>query len=133
MALTVTDLAEEVRESNRRLNASIDRLDTAVEGLRKETEDLRVEVAMINTTIGWLRSVGRVVAGSAFAMLILIGTGIYRFGHVEAEITRLGNDMSELKKEMKELKDEFRARDDRLARVLDRIEKALPPAPRDRP
>lgn len=171
MSLTVTELAEEVRETNRRLNSSIDRLDLAVDGLRKETEDLRVDVARITNSIGWFKSIGAIVAGSAFAILIVIGTGIYRFGHVEAEITRLGKEISEVKQDMKDfrsevkqeigtlkgdvgqlksdvgqlksdvgqlkkdmagLRDEFRTRDDRLARVLDRIEQALPPA-KDRP
>lgn len=133
MPPTVTELAEEVRESNRHFSAAID-------GLREETKELRVEVAKINNSIGWFKSIGAIVAGSAFAMLILVGTGIYRFGHVEAEITGLGNDMNQLKRDMDqvkrnmtELRDEFRARDDRLGRVLDRIEKALPPAPKERP
>ena len=48
MSLTVTDLAEEVRETNRRLTAAID-------ALRTEVTDLRVEVAKINTNLNWLK------------------------------------------------------------------------------
>ncbi len=155
MSLTVTELAEEVRESNRRLTAAID-------ALRSEAEDLRVEVTKINTSLNRMRGIARVVAGSAVAILILVGTGVYRFGHVEGEITRLGGDIKQLRTDMDQVRKdtaewraeikgdlaklrgdtdqvrkdtaewraEARARDDRLSRTLERIEKALPPAPK---
>ena len=130
MSLTVTDLAEEVRETNRRLTAAID-------ALRTETEDLRVEVARINTSMSWMKGIGAVVAGSAFAIVVLVGTGIYRFGHVEGAITRLERDvgqlrgdMDQLKRDGAELRSESKAREDRLSRILERIEKALPSPPR---
>jgi outer membrane murein-binding lipoprotein Lpp len=123
MSLTVTHLAEEVRESNRRLTAAID-------ALRSEAEDLRVEVAKINTSLNWMKGIGRVVAGSAVAILILVGTGVCGFGRVESEIARLGGDVIQLRKDTTELRAEFKARDDRLGRTLERIEKALPPSPR---
>ena len=148
MSLTVTELAEEVRESNRRLTAAID-------ALRSEAEDLRVEVAKINTSLNWMKGIGRVVAGSALAIVILVGTGVYRFGLVEGEIAGLRKDMDQVKKDVAEsraevksdiaklrgdtdqlrkdtaeLRAEVRARDDRLSRTLERIEKALPPASR---
>ncbi len=121
MSLTVTELAEEVRESNRRLTAAID-------ALRGETEDLRVEVAKINTSLGWMKGVGGVVAGSALAIAVLVGTGVYRFGHVEGEIAGLRGDMDQVRKDTAELRAEVKARDDRLSGTLERIEKALPTA-----
>jgi prefoldin subunit 5 len=147
MSLPVTELAEEVRESNRRLTAAID-------ALRGEAEDLRLEVAKINTSLTWMKSIGRVVAGSAGAVLMRVGNGVYRFGRVESEIARVGvemnqirkdtaesraevkadiaklrGDMDQIRKDTAESRAEVRARDDRLSRTLERIEKALPPAP----
>jgi prefoldin subunit 5 len=144
MSLTVTDLAEEVRETNRRLTAAID-------ALRTEVTDLRVEVAKINTNLNWLKGIGRIVAGSAVAVLILVGTGVYRFGRVEtaiAELQRdtgerfgrvetsiasLQRDTGELRKDATEFRAEFKARDDRLSRMLERVEKALPPVSKGNP
>src|SRR5690349_3681046 len=123
MSLTVTELAEEVRETNRRLTAPIDPLRTAV-------SDLRIEVAKINTNLNWLKGIGRIVAGSAIAVLILVGTGVYRFGRVETAIAELQRDTGGLRKDVTELRAEFKARDDRLSRTLERVEKALPPAPK---
>jgi hypothetical protein len=57
MSLTGNELAEKVRESNRRLTAAIDALNT-------EVADLRVEVAKINTNLNGLKGIGRIVAGS---------------------------------------------------------------------
>ena len=82
MSLTVAGLPDEVRETNRRLTSAID-------GPRTEVSDLRVEAAKINANLGWLKGIGRIVAGSAIAILILIGTGVYRFGHVENAIAEL--------------------------------------------
>ena len=144
MSLTVTDLAEEVRETNRRLTAAID-------ALRTEVTDLRIEVAKINTNLNWLKGIGRIVAGSAVAVLILVGTGVYRFGRVETAIaelqrdtgggfgrveTSIGNlqrDTGELRKDATEFQAEFKARDDRLSRTLERVEKALPPVSKGNP
>ena len=125
MPLTVTDLAEEVRAPNCRLTAAIDALPT-------EVSDLRVEVAKINTSLNWLKGIGRIVAGSAVAVLILVGTGVYRFGRVETAIAELQQDAGELRKDVTELRAEFKARDDRLTRTLDRVEKVLPPASKDK-
>jgi hypothetical protein len=126
MALTVTDLAEEVRESNRRLTA-------AIEALNSEVGDVRVEVARINTNLNWPRGIGPIVAGSAVAIPILVGAGVYRFWRVESEIAKLQGDTSQVKNDTAELRDDFKTRDERLSRTLERIEKALPPASRGGP
>lgn len=148
MSLTVAELADEVRDTNRRLTSAID-------ALRTEVADLRVEAARINANLGWLKGIGRIVAGSAVGILILIGTGVYRFGHVENAIAELQRDTAELRKDTAELRSEFTARlaevqrdtarltkdmaefrsefkawDDRLTRALERVEKSLPPAPK---
>jgi prefoldin subunit 5 len=123
MSLTVAELTDEVRDTNRRLTSAID-------ALRTEVADLRVEAARINANLGWLKGVGRIVAGSTVGILILIGTGVYRFGHVENAIAELQRDTAELRKDTAELRSDFKARDDRLTRALERVEKALPPAPK---
>ncbi len=89
-------------------------------------------MAKINTSLNWLKGIGRIVAGSAVAVLILVGTGVYRFGRVETAIAELQQDAGELRKDVTELRAEFKARDDRLTRTLDRVEKVLPPASKDK-
>jgi prefoldin subunit 5 len=133
MPLTVSGLADEVRDTNRRLTAAID-------GLRNELADLRVQVAEINTNLKWARGIGRIIAGSAVAIAVLVGTGIYRFGHVENPIAELQRDTAELRKDtaehraelrkdIAEIKADLKARDDRLSQTLQRMEKALPASP----
>jgi outer membrane murein-binding lipoprotein Lpp len=101
-----------------------------IDALRTETADLRVEVAKINTNLNWMKGIGRIVAGSAIGVIILIGSSVYRFGHVESDIATLQADVTQLKKVTAEQQAEFKARDDRFNRTLARIEKASPPAPK---
>ncbi len=51
MSLTVTELAEEVRESNKRLTEAIQDLRTEFREMRKDFFDLRGEVGKINTNL----------------------------------------------------------------------------------
>ena len=125
MPLNVTELGEELRETNQRLTGAID-------ALRTEVSDLKVHVAEINTNLRWLKGIGRIVAGSAVGILILIGTGVYRFGRVENAMVDLQGRMGRveaavigLQKDTADLRLEIKARDERLNHTLDRIAEKL--------
>ena len=74
MSLTVTELAEEVRETNRRLT-------DAIEGPRTEFSELRREVATTNNSLGWVIKIGT----SLVACMLGVLTFAYR---VDQKATR---------------------------------------------
>jgi apolipoprotein N-acyltransferase len=115
MPLTVTELAEEVRESNRRLADAI--------------QGLTAQVAVINHRLDFIRRVGWVLALWALGML---GTALY----VVRQATRIEDTVAVMQKDFAELKTDFKARDKHISESLDRIEKALahnPPGPKPTP
>ncbi len=111
MALTVQDLAEEVRETNRRLTDAIDRLTTMV-------QSLDVRVAVIEDRLGSIRKIGWTLALWALGMLGSAFYVVHRSAQIESTVVVLQRDAVDRKADLKE-------RDDRLNRTLERIEKAL--------
>jgi phage shock protein A len=123
MALTVTELADEVRETNRRLT-------DAIHGLRTEVHDLRTEVAKINTSLNWAKGIG----ASLFACALGILTFAYRVDqkvtHMEDAVVALQKDSAETKARDKLLADSLAALQKDSKQVLDslaRIEKSKSP------
>ncbi len=123
MPLTVSDLAEEVRETNRRPT-------DAIQGLRTEVHELRVEVAKINTSLNWAKGIG----ASLFACALGILTFAYRVDqkttHMEDAVSVLQKDSGEIKAHDQQLADSLDAlRKDskQVIESLSRIEKSKPP------
>src|SRR5262245_41339368 len=104
MPLTVTDLAEEVRESNRRLTDAV--------------QNLASQVAVINHRLNFIGRLGWVLALWALGML---GTAFY----VMRQASHIETTVAALQKDFAELKTDFKARDKHISESLDRIEKAL--------
>jgi hypothetical protein len=105
MALTVTELADEVRDTNRRLT-------DAIQGLRTEVHELRTEVAKINTSLNWAKGIG----ASLFACALGILTFAYR---VDQNVTHLEDAVSTLQKDSAENK----AKQDQVAESLGALQK----------
>ena len=111
MSLTVTELADEVRETNRRLT-------DAIQGLRTEFSELRREVATTNNSLSWVIKIGT----SLVACMLGVLTFAYR---VDQKATRTEEAVVALQANFAEFKADFKARDRQIADSLDRIEKAL--------
>lgn len=107
MPITVGDLAEEVRETNRRLTDAIDRLTTAV-------QKLEVRVAVIEDRLGSLRKIGWALSLWALGMLGSAFYVVHRSTQIEDAVVALQKDFGDSK-----------ARDERLNQTLSRIEKTL--------
>lgn len=104
MALTVTELAQEVRDSNRRLADAID-----IRG------DLRTEVGKINFSLAWIKG----IAGFAGLSLVALSGLIYQAGE---RTGRIEKSIESLQKTTEELRDDFKARD---KQVGDAISEAM--------
>ncbi len=107
MSLTTAELAEEVRETNRRLTDAIDRLTTMV-------QRLEVRVAVIKDRLGSIRKIGWALALWALGMLGSAFYLVHRSTQIEEAVVALQKDFGDLK-----------ARDERLNQTLARIEKNL--------
>jgi primosomal protein N'' len=138
-SLTVTELAEEVRESNRRLTETIDRLGGTVHDLEVAVRKLLTRVAFIDDRLASPRKAAWALALWALGML---GSAFYvahRATQLEDTVAALQTNFAEFKADSKArdkqiadslaaLQSSSQARDDRLDRALnslDRIEKIL--------
>jgi hypothetical protein len=98
MSLTVTELAEEVRESNRRLTQ-------AVEGLGQKFDDVRVEVASVRVEVANLRGEVSKELGAINTNLANFRTEVAKeFTGVAKELgdinTKLANSRTEVTREL---------------------------------
>jgi uncharacterized protein YlxW (UPF0749 family) len=117
VALTVQELAQEVRESNKRLTDTVQRLADAVHDLEGAVRKLEFHVKGIDDTLTTIKRIGW---GVAVGFIGVLGSGFYiayRAGQIESSVIALQKDSAEGKTDLKA--------------QLDRIEKALaqnPPA-----
>lgn len=132
MSLTVAELADEVRETNRRLA-------DAVQGLRADFSQLRNEVATTNNSLSWVIRIGTSLVACMLAILTFAYRVDQRATRTEEAVVALQANFAEFKTDFKArdkqladsltaLQTNSQARDDRLDRVLnslDRIEKIL--------
>jgi len=135
MSLTVTELAEEVRESNKRLTAATQELRTDLRDFRKEFVELRLEGAKINTSLRWAKAIGTVLAGAALTGLWYTYQAVRHVTALEASVAILQQDSAQIKgvvlalqKDTAVLQSDSKARDAQFSKALeslDRIEKAL--------
>jgi hypothetical protein len=109
MALTVTELADEVRETNRRLT-------DAIQGLRSEVADLRKDIATTNNSLGWVVKIG---ASLLACMLGILGYA-YR---VDQKATRTEEVVAALQTDFAEFKADFKARDRQVTDSLTALQK----------
>jgi phage shock protein A len=109
MALTVTELADEVRETNRRLT-------DAIQGLRTEVAELRKEAATTNNSLNWMVRIG---ASLLACMLGILGYA-YR---VDQKATRTEEAVIALQANVTEFKADFKARDKQIADSLAALQK----------
>jgi hypothetical protein len=107
MPIRAADLAEEVRETNRRPTDAIDRLSTMI-------QKLEVRVAVIEDRLGSIRKIGWALMLWAIGMLGSAFYVVHRSTQIEDAVVALQKDFSDMK-----------ARDDRLNQTLARIEKSL--------
>lgn len=112
MSLTVTELAEEMRDTHRELTG-------AIKELRSEVSALRVDVAKINTSLNWAKGIGAVLAGSAVTILILAFGVAHRATQLEDAVAALQRDFSETMKDSRTTVAQL----DRALSSLERIEK----------
>ena len=71
MPFTVAELAEEVRETNRRLTDAIEGLREEFSGLRKEFSEFRKDVAVTNNSLGWVIKIGTSLVACMLGILTL--------------------------------------------------------------
>jgi hypothetical protein len=121
MPPTVTDVAAELKESNRRLAEAIDGLKTTIHGL-----DTRV--AVIESNMGFFRKVGWTVAGFVGATFLTALAITYQAGQVVNAVNALQKDFAEMRTDLKQMRhDVSEVKGDIKAQAgqLDRIEKSL--------
>jgi predicted nucleic acid-binding Zn-ribbon protein len=109
--LTVTELAEEVRDTHRELAG-------AIKELRGELSALRVDVAKINTSLGWAKGIGMILAGSAVTILILAFSVAHRATQLEDAVFAIQKDFADFKKDFADFKVDYKARDKQIADSL---------------
>ncbi len=85
MSLTVTDLAEEVRESNRRLTE-------AIQELRVEFHALRGDIIEIKTSLKLAKWIGAILVGAAL-------TGLWHSYQAVRLVTRIESDVVALRRD----------------------------------
>jgi hypothetical protein len=112
MALTVTELADEVRETNR---CFTDANDT----LPDEVSDLKTVVAEMNVSLKFIKWIGGYLAICASGFLAIEYSAVQR-------ITRIESAVSGTREDIKDIKTGLLDRDTWFARTFDRIEKRLP-------
>src|SRR5437773_12078083 len=101
MALTVTELAEEVRESNKRLTDTVQRLADSVHELEGAIRRLEFQAVVINEGLATIRKIGWAVAAGFIGLL---GSGFsiaYRAGQIENSVVALQRDSGELRTDLK--------------------------------
>ncbi len=109
MSLTVAELADEVRETNRRLT-------DAIQALRTEVSELRKEVATTNNSLGWVIKIG--------TSLVACTLGILTFAYrVDQRASRTEEAVVALEANFAEFKADFKARDQQLADSLAGLQK----------
>jgi predicted nucleic acid-binding Zn-ribbon protein len=101
MPFTVAELAEEVRETNRRLTDALEGLREEFSELRKEFSQLRKDVAVTNNSLGWVIKIGTSVGTSLVACMLGILTFAYRVDQnatrIEVTVVALKTDFTDLK------------------------------------
>ena len=142
MSLTVTELADEVRDMNRRLTDAVQKRADSVQRLEVRTAD-------IADRLGSIRKIGWTVAMTAIGLLGSAFYVVHRAAQIEDAVVALQKDSSQIKvavvtlekdfgriegavvglqKDCAEMRNDSRARDgglDRALDSLDRIEKTL--------
>jgi predicted nucleic acid-binding Zn-ribbon protein len=112
MALTVTELADEVRETNRHLADAID-------ALRNEISALKAEVGKINTNMGWVKKIGgsfaAIMTTAIFALLGVAYQAGGRLATIESSVSALEKSNAAQQKATEELRADFKARDKLIA------------------
>jgi methylthioribose-1-phosphate isomerase len=114
MSLTVTELAEEVRDTHRELTG-------AIKELRIDVSALRVDVGKINTSLNWAKGIGAILAGSAVTVLILAFNVAHRATQLEDAVVELQKNSSETRKDSRVTAGQL----ERALSSLERIEKTL--------
>jgi hypothetical protein len=129
MPLNVTDVADQLQETNHRLTKSNERLTTAIHGLE-------VEVAKINTSLAFGGWIGVAMLAISLGLLAFSFTAMRKATQIEADVASLKKDSEELKsavfalqKDSAELRNDFKVRDDRFMKALAELKERLP-APR---
>jgi predicted nucleic acid-binding Zn-ribbon protein len=101
MPFTVAELAEDVRETNRRLTDAIEGLRAEFSGLREDFSDLRKEVAVTNNSLGWVIKIGTSIGTSLVACMLGILTFAYRVDQnatrIEVTVVALKTDFADFK------------------------------------
>ncbi|HZW34948.1 MAG TPA: hypothetical protein VFF52_29765, partial [Isosphaeraceae bacterium] len=94
MALTVTELAEEVRESNKRLTE-------AIQEMGRKFDDFRVEVSRelreIQGDLRWMKRIGGFLAAIALPALWFSYSAVRRATQIEADALALRADSAQIK------------------------------------
>jgi hypothetical protein len=111
MSLTVAELSEEVRDTNRRLT-------DAVQKLADSVQRLEVRTAVIEDRLGSIRKIGWTLAMTAIGLLGSAFFVVHRAAQIEGAVVTLQGNFAEFKTD-------FKARDKQIADSLDRIEKTL--------
>lgn len=139
MSLTVTPLADEVRELNRCRTETLQRLADTAHDLGVAVRKLETGVAVIGDRLESLRKFGWALTFWALGMLGSAFYVVHRATQIEVAVAGLQTDFAKFKTDFKErdkqiadslaaLRKESQARDGRLDRALDsldRIEKTL--------
>jgi hypothetical protein len=114
MSLTVTELAEEVRDTHRELAV-------AIKELRIDLSALRVDVGKINTSLNWAKGMGAILAGSAVTILVLAFNVAHRATQLDDAVVELRRDSLETRKDSHVTAGQL----ERALSSLERIEKTL--------
>jgi hypothetical protein len=107
-------LAEFRVESERRFGA-----------IETTLSDIRGDLKVLRSDLQWFKGIGRVVAGSALAVAVVIGTGRDRFGRVESAVGELEKGAAESRSEARDRFEKIEGRMERVEKRLDGIDAKL--------
>jgi len=85
-------LAEQIKETNQRLERTESRFADAIERLREATQRSEVQVTEINVNLRYFRKIGWTLAGCALGVLGSSFYAAYRAGQIEGTVIALQKD-----------------------------------------